>query len=98
MRTAAETATRAALLLVAFATAASVVNGALLPPAKVETPKYSVGTALRYLSKAIYKDALLNKGKCRTTNINLGLEWHFSVLVPQLTLPTSQQFTLKSPT
>ena len=74
MRTAAETATRAALLLVAFATAASVVNGALLPPAKVETPKYSVGTALRYLSKAIYKDALLNKGKCRTTNIKLSLE------------------------
>ena len=63
------TAARAALLLVALATVASV-NGALLPPAKVEAPKYSIGTALRYLSKAIYKDALLNKGKCNVAHTN----------------------------
>ena len=48
-----------ALLLLA---AAAMVNGALLPSKVTEPPKYSVGTALRYLSKAIYMDAL-NKNR-----------------------------------
>ena len=63
------TATRALLLSVALIATVTSVNGALLPPAKVEAPKYSIGAALRYLSKAIYKDALLNKGKCTIMNV-----------------------------
>ena len=63
------TAARALLLLVALNATATFVNGALVPPAKVQAPKYSIGAALRYLSKAIYKDALLNKGKCTIMNV-----------------------------
>ena len=63
------TTARALLLLVAQLATAALVNGALVPPTKVEAPKYSIGAALRYLSKAIYKDALLNKGKCTIMNV-----------------------------